>query len=256
MASYRYLRDIRPEELEQDKQQPLTRHQKMRNWWHYHWGWVAAGIVLAGFGAYYAAVMLGRASLPEPDYEIGILAQEADVLREETLQEWELKLASYADDRNGDGQVLVQIACFAFSLDNGTGGDLYQEYANAAGMIQAGSALQEGECCILLMDDPVGIQSYTGILCNLDGTLASREETDWTKMCRRLRDCPGLGEILTSKDLTEEEKSLLEDLYAGAVNPMEEQKEQRESWRSFWRIVTDSPASCEYKKEKGEPERC
>lgn len=242
MASYRYLQKIRPEDLVQDEQQPLTRYQKMRNWWHYHWGWAAAGVLLAGFCVYYGSVMLGKAAAPEPDYQIGILAREADVLRDETRQTWEEELASCADDRNGDGQILVQIVCFAFSLEESPGGDLYQEYANAAGMIRAGSALQEGECCILLMDDPVGIQSYTGILCNLDGTLASQAETDWTRICYRLEDCPELGGILASEDLTGEEKALLESLYAGAVNPLGDQQELKESWRGFWRAVTGSPA--------------
>lgn len=242
MASYRYLREIRPEDLQEEPTKPLTRRQKIQNWWRYHWGWVAAGVLFAAFGVYYGSVMLGKAAVPEPDYCIGILARNADALQEETRQAWQAELVPYADDRNGDGQVLVEIACFAFSLDEGPGGDLYTEYANAAGMIRAGSALQEGECCILLMDDPVGIQSYTGILCNLDGTLAPQEETDWTQMCLPLDECSVLGEILSADNLTEAEKALLESLCAGAVNPQEDQEELAPSWRSFWRAVTGSPA--------------
>lgn len=239
MASYRYLQKIHPEDLQQEQPRPRTLAEKVKNWWHYHWGWVAAAVALVAFAVYYGTVMWGRASAQEPDYQIAILAQDADVLREETRQAWQESLVPYADDRNGDGQVVVEIVCFAFSLQQETGGDLYAEYANAAGMIRAGSALQEGECCILLMDDPVGIQSYTGRLCHPDGTPAPQDETDWSRISRRLSDCAGLTESLPQMELTEEEAALLKTLYAGAVTPVEEDESLSKAWRSFWCAVTE-----------------
>ena len=37
MASYRYERDIKPEDLIQETPPPLTPAQQRANWWHYHW---------------------------------------------------------------------------------------------------------------------------------------------------------------------------------------------------------------------------
>lgn len=239
MASYRYLREIRPEDLQQEESQLLTPVEKVRNWWYYHWIWVAAVAALIGFAVYYGAVMWSRAAAPKPDYQIGVLAQNADVLREETRQAWQESLAGYADDRNGDGQVVVVIECFAFSLESESDGDLYMEYANTAGMIRAGSALQNGECCILLMDDPVGIQSYTGMLCHPDGTPAAQDETDWRQISKQLTDCTTLTEILFQAELTEEETELLKNLYAGAVKPMGEDESLSKAWRSFWCAMTE-----------------
>ena len=36
MASYRYERDITPEDLIQETPPPLTPAQQRANWWHYH----------------------------------------------------------------------------------------------------------------------------------------------------------------------------------------------------------------------------
>lgn len=41
MASYRYERDIRPEDLIPDQPPQLTPAQRRANWWHYHWYYVA-----------------------------------------------------------------------------------------------------------------------------------------------------------------------------------------------------------------------
>lgn len=239
MASYQYLREIRPENLQPEEVKPRTLSEKAGNWWHYHWGWVAAAIALTGFVIYYGVVMWSRSAVPEPDYQIGILARDADVLSDETRESWQERLASYADDRNGDGQVVVKIECFAFSLKSESDGNLYTEYANIAGMIRAGSALQNGECCILLMDDPVGIQSYTGMLCHPDGTSAAQDETDWRQISKRLTDCTTLTEILFQAELTEEETELLKNLYAGAVKPMGEDESLSKAWRSFWCAMTE-----------------
>lgn len=38
MASYRYERDIKPEDLIQETPPPLTPAQQRANWWHYQIG--------------------------------------------------------------------------------------------------------------------------------------------------------------------------------------------------------------------------
>ena len=41
MASYRYERNIRPEDLVQEPPRVLTPQERRANWWHYHWYYVA-----------------------------------------------------------------------------------------------------------------------------------------------------------------------------------------------------------------------
>ena len=51
MASYRYERDIKPEDLIQETPPPLTPAQQRANWWHYHWYYVvliAAALLAVG----------------------------------------------------------------------------------------------------------------------------------------------------------------------------------------------------------------
>lgn len=52
MASYRYERDIKPEDLIQETPPPLTPAQQRANWWHYHWYYVvliAAALLAVGY---------------------------------------------------------------------------------------------------------------------------------------------------------------------------------------------------------------
>lgn len=52
MASYRYERDITPEDLIQETPPPLTPAQQRANWWHYHWYYVvliAAALLAVGY---------------------------------------------------------------------------------------------------------------------------------------------------------------------------------------------------------------
>ena len=53
MASYRYERDIKPEDLIQETPPPLTPAQQRANWWHYHWYYVVliAAALLAGISS-------------------------------------------------------------------------------------------------------------------------------------------------------------------------------------------------------------
>ena len=51
MASYRYERNISPEDLVPEKTRELTPAEARANWWHYHWYYVvliAAAVLAVG----------------------------------------------------------------------------------------------------------------------------------------------------------------------------------------------------------------
>lgn len=104
MASYRYERDIKPEDLVQEKPRELTPAEACANWWHYHWYYVAliaAAVLALGYFAWQ------RATTVEPDDTVTVVGRtEPD---EAFLSALETKLESLSEDVNGDGKIKVEV---------------------------------------------------------------------------------------------------------------------------------------------------
>ena len=72
MASYRYERDIKPEDLIQETPPPLTPAQQRANWWHYHWYYVvliAAALLAVGYFVW------NRVTEVQPDYTVAVVSR-------------------------------------------------------------------------------------------------------------------------------------------------------------------------------------
>lgn len=112
MASYRYERDIRPEDLIPDKPRQLTPAEARANWWHYHWYYVvliAAAVLAIGYFVW------SRVTEVEPDYTVTVVGRaDPDAA---FLSELETKLEAAADDVNGDGKVKVNVKSIWLALD-------------------------------------------------------------------------------------------------------------------------------------------
>lgn len=104
MASYRYERDIKPEDLVQEESRELTPAEASANWWHYHWYYVAliaAAVLAVGYFAWQ------RTTTVEPDYTVTVVGRtEPD---EAFLNALETKLESLSEDVNGDGKIKVEV---------------------------------------------------------------------------------------------------------------------------------------------------
>ena len=104
MASYRYERDIKPEDLVQEESRELTPAEARANWWHYHWYYVAliaAAVLALGYFAWQ------RATTVEPDDTVTMVGRtEPD---EAFLSALETKLESLSEDVNGDGKIKVEV---------------------------------------------------------------------------------------------------------------------------------------------------
>lgn len=104
MASYRYERDIKPEDLVQEESRELTPAEARANWWHYHWYYVAliaAAVLALGYFAWQ------RATTVEPDDTVTVVGRtEPD---EAFLSALETKLESLSEDVNGDGKIKVEV---------------------------------------------------------------------------------------------------------------------------------------------------
>ena len=108
MARERYLVGVDPEELKKRPapQAPQTPQGKWENFW-YHYKWLTIGVVIALIiGAFLLYHTLTRT---EPDYFICMVtSSEVSIDSDARLEEL---LTPYATDRNGDGEVIVQIQC-------------------------------------------------------------------------------------------------------------------------------------------------
>jgi hypothetical protein len=132
MPSYRYLRDIEPEELQPDKLPEYTKNQKRKNWWQYNWKWVALGLALV-----LVAVFLLRdvASAVQPDVSIGIV--QPDTLPDEVVEKLGQALAELAGDWNEDGKTAASVEQYTITPYAGEDDSQPADpYAQMAGITQ------------------------------------------------------------------------------------------------------------------------
>lgn len=112
MASYRYERDIKPEDLIPEKPRQLTPAEARANWWRYHWHYVAL-LVLAVLAAGY--FVWSRVTEVKPDYTVAVVSRtDPDTA---FLAEVETQLEALAADVNGDGKVKVNVKGIWLAVD-------------------------------------------------------------------------------------------------------------------------------------------
>lgn len=226
MASYRYLRDIKPEDLVPEKEAVLTGRAKAANWWHYHWKIVlAAGAAAALVLCFFYDVFWHRA--PEPDYQLAVVG---GMLTENQIEALEARLAACGEDANGDGQVLVQVnnydvdysaaglaaenitlpgsesagasseALSASSAADAMAGTV-DTYGQMAADVKLTADFQAAQSGIFIVYDPAGFERSTSALRYLDGTPSEADDdgygpADWYNMVYRVSDCPALAAAL------------------------------------------------------------
>ena len=112
MAREMYLVGVPEEQLRRDDTPPppQTPKSKWQNFWFYYKWWVVAAVCLLaiiGVGVWQAATRV------EPDYPIALVTR--DGVSEEGVMELETLLATYGQDLNGDGKVVVEVEDLALS---------------------------------------------------------------------------------------------------------------------------------------------
>src|SRR5699024_99112 len=100
--SYRYERDIRPEDLIPDQPPQLTPAQRRANWWHYHWYYVAL-LLCAALAA--GAYLWHLAADVEPDYTVTVVSRLSP--EEALLDAVEEKLTALAAAEPNAGLVVL-----------------------------------------------------------------------------------------------------------------------------------------------------
>lgn len=164
MASYRYERDIKPEDLVQEKPRELTPAEARANWWHYHWYYVAliaAVVLLLGYFVW------NRVTEVKPDYTVAVVSR----TNPDTafLSELEEKLEFVAEDVNGDGKIKVEVKGIWLALDY-DGGDVSLRKLMESSEDKLNSDFYLGESTVFIVDDPAAMEQKYGCFRLLDGT--------------------------------------------------------------------------------------
>lgn len=164
MASYRYERDIKPEDLVQEKPRELTPAEARANWWHYHWYYVlliAAAVLAIGYFVW------SRITEVNPDYTVAVVGRtDPD---EAFLAELEARLEQLAEDVNGDNKIKVNVKSIWLAVDYDVQDTSLRELMKSS-EDKLNADFYLGESVIFLVDDPVGMEQKYGCFRLLDGT--------------------------------------------------------------------------------------
>lgn len=164
MASYRYERDIKPEDLIQETLPPLTPAQQRANWWHYHWYYVvliAAALLAVGYFVW------NRVTEVQPDNTVAVVSRtDPDTA---FLSHLETRLETLAGDVNGDGKVKVTVKGIWLALDFETQDAALQQLMQSS-EDKLNSDFYLCESALFIVDDPTAMEQRYGCFQTLDGT--------------------------------------------------------------------------------------
>ena len=193
MARERYLINAGEDTIHSNEIKLVTAKDKRENWWYYHKRQIIPAILVV---ALLAVFIHSMATKVDPDYTIGLLT--SFTMPETGVQQLEECIAAYADDRNGDGKVVVTLNVYTLDYSDTETQTESAAYLTMAGTTKLAADVQGGLSSVFLLWDPAGFEESTGSLRYLDGTLpAADSDEDWWNMVYKWDDCP----VLASLDL-------------------------------------------------------
>lgn len=109
MARERYLLGAEEDTIHTGVIELKTAKEKRKNWWYYYKGYVLIALIVALVAGSWIHSAFFR---PKADYSIGLLTSFS--VPTEVMESLEEHIAQYADDRNGDGKVMVTVNSYIF----------------------------------------------------------------------------------------------------------------------------------------------
>lgn len=119
MASYRYERDIDPQDLAPRKEKQYTRRERWANWWDYNLKWVLLIGIAGGFLAY---TLIGHYFLP-PTRTITSGWWPLTICQRIPSQALQTQLAAFGQDLNGDGKTVVTLNTYTLDYTQSAEGE-------------------------------------------------------------------------------------------------------------------------------------
>ncbi len=175
-------RDVKPDE----PPPPMTRKEKIENWFHYNWGWLLAGAALFAIVLSIVLNALGVGKT-RPDYIFAYVGTKN--LSEETQAALLETVEALGQDVNGDGRTVVELRPYV-TVDASAEDALEVNYAVR---MRLAADITAGESVFFLTDDPQGLQAGYQILADADGALPADDDYTWEGRAFPVWTLPALG---------------------------------------------------------------
>lgn len=108
MARERYLHDSGESTIHDNSYLNMSREEKRKNWWDYNKWFVVLGLIAVIMIFYYTYQHI---TYVEPDYHVAFLTQVS--IEDKALGDLADHLEQYGEDRNGDGEVKIEVVLYA-----------------------------------------------------------------------------------------------------------------------------------------------
>lgn len=190
MARERYLLGAGEDTIHSGAIVPETAREKRANWWFYHKTHLFVALIMAGV---LVSLVYSIVSQVEPDYTIGLIT--SYIMPDEAQEQMEAHIAQYGDDRNGDGQVVVQINNYVFPSELNTTTDYQSIQANMT-RFAGDTALND---CMIYFHDEGGFDSvrenFNGFFQYNDGSPMPEEAADYENAMRAWDELRGFDDF-------------------------------------------------------------
>ena len=192
MPREQFFLDEQEDTIHNNQIELKTAKDKRANWWYYHKFHVLGAIVVI---ALIATLVYSFVSKVSPDYAIGLITQQD--YSSDVVEKLEQELKAYADDRNGDGQVVVQVNSYAVNQT-----DVQMQQANVVRLI--GDATSFDTVLYLSdLDSFEWLQEQNDIFfAYTDGATPEEGAADFENMRVNWADCKALSNMDLSIDLS------------------------------------------------------
>lgn len=257
MARERYLVNAGEDTIHQNQIQLVTAKDKGKNWWYYHKIHLLVGVLAVALVGSFLYSMFTKVS---PDYTIALLT--SYTMPETGLNQLEDYIAAYADDRNGDGQVSINVTNYVY--DTSADADYAQREAAIVRFMADASSnevmiyLHDGGAFSALEGTFEGFFQYTdGTPMEDDATDFENAMTSWQDMAAFANFQPASeeGELYTGEVLTELYSRLRVSCRAAEGSSIESSEKDMEYYQSsmalFQRLKDDEPLQKETASEEG-----
>lgn len=219
----RKYQDVKPD----DPPPPMTRKERLANWFHYNKLWLAVWAVILSVAGSMVWNMLGIGQV-RPDYMFAYIG--ANNLPEGCAAALETELAALGEDVNGDGRVRVELRQYATNRSGDAETALYYNYAVDVVLV---ADITEAESYFFIVEDPLDVQMNYQILAGADGTPPEDGDFDVDGKVFRWSSCPVLSGLSV-------EQEPLRNLYIGRRCFYDgKQAEGQEANDALWQVITE-----------------
>ena len=193
MAREWLLRDAGEDTIHQNYITPQTGKEKAENWWFHHRVKVITGIVAA---AMLFSIFFSIFSKEKADYTVFLVT--SYTMPTDGVNELRRCFEQYADDRNGDGKVVVHVETYVFSDKMTESQQQFQQEQAALARFSVDLSLNDS---MLVFHDDTAFQVFAPDCFDRffqynDGTPIPEGATDFENAMIAWEDIPGLASFV------------------------------------------------------------